>query len=231
MIKLFIVYLFTGLTLFLTAPKISMESVFAKSEKFYSGNDYYSYYSRYKIFENKQSNKIVQEYSGIVLKKNKVSYQMMNKVKAINFGTYSMVIDEETKKIQVSQVVNDNAPIAISSYLKLFSKHRVINDPTYFVYYLFHSTAQKQLEGVTLYIDKTDFSIHKQIFYLTGSQELKKNNTVIKIVNPRLEVTYFKREKNLLKDEKMIRQSNYFNISNNKINLAKGYKTYNLTLL
>ncbi len=209
--------------------KWSVVSLFDKVEKQYQTRNYYSYVSDYKFYETNNSKKIVESYSGAIIKKDKVSYQMVNNIEFVDFGDYNVMVSQEEKIVQVSKIEKNDSPIALQSFLKVYPNRKISENKLFWICELSSKKlTQSPFEKVSIYISKKDFSISKQVFYVQGEQEYELNNKKIKLVNPRLEIVFTEKAKDLERDTQRLSQANYFSISNKKINLSKRFKTYKL---
>ena len=212
--------------------KGDVKSIFDEVEIYYKSQKYYSYTSQYKFYENSTTKKDIERKSGIILRKDNVSYQKMDMMESLNFGDYTISINHKEKIFQLSKLKNDDSPVALKSYLKNLASKKIIADKDYWICELTpDKLGASQYEKIRFFINKKDFSLYKQICYMYGDQEIEKNKKKIKIINPRLEIELIKKEKNFEKDTQLIKKSNYFSIVGKKITLSKKFQKYKLIIV
>ena len=176
--KRFVFLLLVSSTSFFAQTKMSVESLFEKIDEYYGKNKDYSYSSEYFVYESELSNKIIDHYSGLAIKKGNVNYQKTNKAEFINFTDYSVSINHTEMKILITKNTIKNSIQSLKELLKICNKNKLTEDKLYWICELWSDKKnyKKQFEKIEIYINKNDFSLHRQLFYTTGSQEVFKNN-------------------------------------------------------
>jgi outer membrane lipoprotein-sorting protein len=213
--------------------KLDVKEIFTKVENFYKDKNDYSYLSTYKLFENKSSSKTVDEYFGEIIKKDKVTYQKINKVTFVSFDHYNISVNDLEKTIVIvkAKAASKSMPIVLASLLKICDKNKVIEDKNYWICELLSENVnQKQFTKIYIYVNKNDFSIYKQVFYAIGNQQVEKNKKLIILRDPRLEILYVQNNKVKNSAEHMT-EGYYFSVKNKKIKPSRRFTKYKLTIL
>ncbi|RTY91781.1 hypothetical protein [Flavobacterium sp. GT3R68] len=209
--------------------KWTVAQLFHKVEQHYENLKVYHYVSAYSFYENTNSKIPIEKKSGLIIRKNNVIYQKLTGIESINFGDYNVVVDNGEKKIQIVKNKSSTSPLILNSYLNFFPTKKIIQNPDYWICELSADKAllTSQYSRIRFFIAKKDFSLLKQVFYMNGTQEFKKNNKTVKINDPRLEITLLDRSDAKSVTPSLIR-SDYFTIKDKKIKPSKRFATYKL---
>ncbi len=208
--------------------EMDISKLFDKVEKSYNNNNHYCYVSTYKLYENTVSLKVVEQYAGLIFKKGKNCYQKLSGTEFVNLGEYNVMVNHKEKLVQISKITSQSEPIALKSFLNYFPKTKIVKDEKYWICELTAGDdLQKQFSKINIYINKSNFSLFKQVFFIVGSQEVKKGNKKAVIKNPRLEVVYQEKMLSAAEDQ-LVTKENYFSIKNKKFILSKRFKGYKL---
>lgn len=227
-------YLLLGILCLITTSlfsqaKPSVISLLDKVEQFYGSEKDFCYSSNYKLFQNASSTVIVDEYAGQTIKKGSTIYQKINATASISFDNYVVTVSEKDKTLAVAKTTSKKSPMVLKSLLKMCNKEKVIEDKKYWICELSSDKQhQKQFQKISIYINKKDYSLYKEIFYTNGIQEIEKNKKRSVLKNPRFEVFY---KNNMLsyKDKSdILSKEYYFSIKNKKIIPANRFKKYKL---
>ena len=214
-------------TLTFCQTNVSVEAILKKAEKYYAAENEYSYITAYKFFESEKSNISIENKQGAILRLNNVNYQKMDFTETFNFGNQAMVIDNKSKTVYITKNVPKESVFSFASYLKNFPKKKIILHPDYWICEMAISkNALSQYYKIRFYIDKKDFSLYKQVFYISGNQEIESKGKKINLVNPRLEIILRKKTPNSLEDRMRIKKDNYFTLNKGKIVVSNKYKNY-----
>jgi hypothetical protein len=115
--------------------------------------------------------------------------------------------------------------------LKFFDKSKLSQDKNYWICELASKGNGNQYDKLIIYVNKQDFSLHKQLFYIVGSQEIVKNKKNILLKNPRMEILFAKKNQKTALDDLMLSKSYYFKMKNKKVILSSRFKKYKLITL
>lgn len=225
--------LFVLLNTTLSYPqKETLNSILKNVEKYYYQTKEYSYTSHYKLYENENSNKVIEQKQGFILRKKGVNYQNLDNIESLSFKEVNLVINNIDKTIQITKNDNSNSVLDLNHYLSSFPIKKMFNNDLFWICELTVSKGMvSQYKKIKIYINKSDYSIHKQVFYFYVNQEIEKNKKKIKLNSPRLEIVLKKAKPNLKHHLELVKQENYFTIQNNKINLSNRLKKYKLITL
>jgi hypothetical protein len=202
-----------------------------KVNQTYAPNKDISYTTSYFIYKGRNSKEIVDHYSGQTVNQGSIQYQRLNQSEYVNFGDCFVSINHKEKKILVANQPQKKEPSLVTSLLKIFDKSKLSQDKDYWICELTPRGNGNQYEKTIIYINKQDFSLHKQLFYTIGSQEIEINKKNIILKNPRMEIFFKKNNDKTALDEPMLSKAYYFSIKNKKIILTSRLKKYKLITL
>lgn len=212
--------------------KYTVKELFDKVEKFYKNEKYYSYTSIYKFYEDESSKVPKESKKGIILKKNKVSYQKLDGVEMIDLGNYNIVINESSKTFYLSTIAADEkkSPIALKTLLKMFDVTKVSSNADSWICELLAVKKRgSQFKKLTIYISKQNYSIRKQVFLLLTSKNGSSNLQNVK--KARIEIVYSKNRANPIHENLITNRNSYFTIINEKVTVNKKYSKFQLLTL
>jgi hypothetical protein len=229
-IFLFFIFLITPILSYSQQETVS--SIIKKVENYYATINEYNYTSLFRLYENETSLKVIEQKQGIVLRKNGVNYQNLDNVETLNFKDFNLVINNVDKTLQISKNEMDISVLNLNYYLKSFPNKKIIKDDSFWICELkVEKGTVSQYEKVRLYINKSNFRIHKQVLFFSINQEIKRNKDKVNLNTPRLEIVLKKAKFSLKQVLELVKQENYFTIKNNKINLSNRLKKYKLITL
>lgn len=214
-------------TLTFCQKSVSVEAILNKTEKYYTTLNEYSYITAYKFFESEKSNNCIDDKKGIILRLNNVNYQKMDFTETFNFGNQAMVIDNKSKVVYITEKVPKETIFSFNSYLKNFPNKKIILHPDYWICEMSISkNVLSQYYKIRFYINKKDFSLYKQVFFISGNQKIESKGKKINLINPRLEIILRKKSSNSPEDRMRIKRDNYFTLSKGKIVMSDKYKNF-----
>ncbi len=202
--------------------KKAVEELFDKVEKKYKSEKSYCYQSIYNFYSTATATKPIETYTGTIYKNNTINYQQIKDNEFASFGANNIMINHQEKILQIGKVENNNSPIALQSFLKLFPDYSLKQDKTYYICELKSGKySQVAMDRLIIYINKADYSLAKQEFYFVGEKDFTVKNKKTKIKNPKLEVRYGKHPK--CPD---IKQQDFFTIKDKKFIVTGKLKNY-----
>lgn len=228
--KLFIIVGLLFSSLLVGQKKNNAKEILEKAIEVYDSQPYLSYNSKYILYQDYTSKKILEQYNGVVVKKNSINYFKINNTEYVSFGQYALKISNDEKIVVLEKENEDSQqpPLSFSSYLKGFES-RVIADKDFFICELKPSKiSQIMFQKVLLYIKKSDYSIVKQEMYFVEKMEVKDGNGKLISTLPRLEITFMPRPKNPKNDDFLVKKENYFTEKNSQIVISKRLSAYGL---
>lgn len=183
--------------------------------------------SNYKLYAGHSSKLLVEQYSGLVLKKGTTTYFKIGNTEFVSFGKTSMKISHDQKAIVMNYNKTEESPLSLSSYMKGFST-KLIEDPSFYICELKPaSISQFMFSKVLLYISKKDYSIAKQeLFFVEQAQRADTNGTPVTYL-PRLEIA-FKPRPTGLSDSNRLRRETYYSEVNKKVVLSERLASYRI---
>ena len=229
--KFYCLLLFFSFTLsYSQQEKITAIQVLKKATAAYNKQEYISYNSNYSLYLDYSSQKVYEQYSGIILKKNNVNYFKIKDTEFISFNDYVLKISSEQKAIVMengSKAIEES-PLSLNNYLKGFDA-KLTRNKDYFICELIPAKlSQIMFSKVIIYIKQTDYSISKQTLFFVEKMESKNAKGKIIYSIPRLEITFNSRPKNEQKDNFLTLKENYFTEKNTQIKVSKRFSAYQL---
>ena len=225
--KIFILIPFFLQTIICTAQQV--DNIFDLTEKRYLTAVYYSYNLDYKFYENETATTAIEKQNGMMLKTSYGNYQEILGQKTLITKEYNLAINDKNKLLKIAKISKQTAPVALKTYFKIFSKKTLIPDIKYWICELaLPKDKIFQYSKIQFVIDKKDYSIYKEIFFVPGAKQITKNKKKVIIKNSRLEITFINRPKNSIKDNNLTNTNSYFFVKNNKITATKRFEKYKL---
>lgn len=211
----------------LANPKVL--EILKKSNESLEGKASLSYNSDYKLYAGYESNFVVEEYSGIVLKKNSALYFKIGNTEFVSFGKTALKISHDQKAIAFENSNDEDFPLSLGNYMDGFSSKLSETKDLYICELKPANISQFMFTKVIVHISKINYGIVKQeLFFAEEAQRTDAGNKLISY-HPRLEINFKVRQKKST-DEKLFQKENYFTKVDNKIILTKrlsGYKIFN----
>ncbi|NUY82702.1 hypothetical protein HUK80_17500 [Flavobacterium sp. MAH-1] len=182
-----------------------------------------SYNVQYTSFAGIDSKEIMENYRGMLLKKDGVTYYKIKQTEVVSFSDYAVKVSNDERAIQITKNGKVEQPIDFEAYLTVFDARFGKSTPDVWVCELVpKKVTQLPLGKAVVYINKKDYSVTRQILYIANTIEYEN-----RLVQPRLEVVLSPR-KIVPADNKLVQKSNYFTVSGNDIRLAKRFIKYKL---
>ncbi len=219
---------FIIMTMYGQADNSKVLEILKKSTASLESSSTVSMTSNYKLYAGHNSKILVEEYSGLVLKKESTTYFKIGNTEFVSFGKNSMKISHDQKAIAMDyNNKTEVSPLSLGSYMKGFST-KLIEDPTFYICELKPaSISQFMFSKVLLYISKKDYSIAKQVlFFVEQAQRTDTNDTLVTYL-PRLEIV-FKPRPTSVSDGNRLRRETYYSEVNKKVVLSERLATYRL---
>jgi len=201
-------------------------AVLRKASEKYQDGSYYTYNAKYTMYADYTSNKIIEDYSGFLLKKDSVYYSKIKNTEQVGFGDYAVKVSKDEQAILIAKNHEQKDMLwGINSYLKDCNIVFTGNDKVYWICEITPSKiTQVGFSKILIYINKLDYSVLKQKMYF-----LNETMNRSKATRPRLEVVYSARAKNIKTDNFLVDEKNYFTRTGADIKVAnrfRGYKLY-----
>lgn len=205
-------------------------SLLKKVSDLYSKKEALSFNTKYVIYYDYSSQRILEQYNGFILKNKQTTYFRLKNTEFVSFENIGLKINNDDKEILINKVdkkLEMTSPFSLDAYLKNFSAKLLSGDNENFVCELKPAKiSQEMYSKVIIYIKKSDYSIVKQQMYYVQSMGVKndKGKTIQTI--PRLEITTTPRVGNKNIDENLLVKGNYFTENNTQIVLSKRLQKY-----
>jgi hypothetical protein len=234
------IYHYTAMLLFLllTVPvycqsgntKEDVINLLQRSKKHYENSERFKLESNYKLYANYSSSKIIENYSGIFIKKGKEHYLKIDTAEFANLNKQYIQVDNESKLIDYSK--NKEAEIPIFDFMKFMNNFSEFSVKTEGSNTVCTFTAPKitfvPYSKVVVYIDTKTKAITKQVLYLLLQNEYKDGKTIKKDY-PRLEIAFSLPDtKNLEKYDLKFNLTGYIKTSKGKLSPSQNYAGYKI---
>lgn len=212
--------------------KMTAMQVLKKATEAFNKQEYLSYNSSYSLYLDYTSQKKHEQYSGIVLKKNKVNYFKIKNTEFVSFKNYGIKINHDQKAIVIeNESTNEiqESPLSMDNYLKGFESKLISTNKEYFICELMPAKiSQIMLSKIVVYIRKSDYGIAKQTLFFVEKMESKDSKGKTIYTTPRLEISFTPRTKNEKADNFIVAKENYFTEKGNEIIVSKRLSAYQL---
>lgn len=187
----------------------------------------------YRLFKGIKGKKELETFKGTYIKKDKNYYNKIKNTETIIGANFLIKINHDQKALLYESfknaTPNKNNMLNIKTLLKNFEKPVLTNLRDSFKCEMVAvEYSQMPYSKIILYINKKDYSIKKQVLYLTSlinfSDDENKNDFSI----PRLEIQYSNYSALTNQDKSLLKKNNYIVIINNKVRPSTKYKAYEI---
>lgn len=229
-IKIYLVSFLLFFGAVVQAQKTALEVLEKASEK-YNKETYVSYSSTYKLFLDYTTQKVHEQYTGRVLRKNNTTYVKIKETEFLTFDDCVLKINHDQKALiyQKKEDANEEVPFSLSGYLKGFQVAFGEQSKDYYICEIKPpKISQIMMSKAIVYIRKSDLSLQKQKIYFVEKMESKDSNGKIILTTPRLEIEYLEKPKKNEEDDFLVTKSNYVKESRNELQFSKRLATYKL---
>lgn len=207
--------------------KKEVQELFDKVNKKYKSHSFYSMKSEYVLYPSHKGKIpfLKSEVFNIGDKNN--YYTKIDEIELVGINSNYIKIDNQTKKIQVSEQDNSTNFLNISSFLDNFQRFEIITKPTTYICKLYTPAfSVLPYSSIEITINKETLLIEKEIFYYLIAQKLDKNNVED---YPRLEVLFNEISTIKTKEiEELLKLERYIVKRNTTILPSKNYKGYTI---
>jgi hypothetical protein len=223
-------FIFSGL--YAQQEKTTAMQVIKKATEVYNKQEYLSYNSKYALYLDNTSQKIYEQYNGVVLKKNNINYFKIKNTEFIAFKDYDIKINHDEKAIVIENGATNEmqeSPMSLDNYLKGFDSKLILTNKEFFICELTPAKiSQVMLSKIVIYIRKTDYSIAKQSLFFIEKMESKDAKGKTIYTAPRLEISFKPRNKDSKRDDLLVNKENYFTEKSSQIIVSKRLSAYQL---
>ncbi|MFL9843552.1 hypothetical protein [Flavobacterium rhizosphaerae] len=225
-----IILFFLGLFCASAQTPITVEKIFDKVNAAYKDSPYITYNSRYIMYDSYTSKNVYENYSGFYIKKGNRVYFKLHNTEVIVSDSVGAKINHDQKAILIGTGGGVDSGAMITNQLALQGfKSELKTDPGF---YICEFTAGKLTQApynkVIVFVNKKDFTVAKQILYLSSPLEGNDKSGKKTVSFPRLEIQFTLRKKDIAGDEKLLSLKNYFTIKNNTTILSQPLAGYQI---
>lgn len=212
--------------------KKRITDIFNKTAQVYNSASIFQSSMKYSLYPTYTSKNSSEQYSGIAIKKDKEYYSKIGETEIISLSSCQIKVDNESKLMQYiksEKQTKENSVVEIKSYLTNFSTYAISSNEKEWICTLSTpSFSMIPYTKVVVHINKENYTISKQIFFLITTQKYKTKEGVIKEDYPRVEIVF-----NEFKTKDVIIGSlfsiqNYLSIDKNKVSPSNKYKGYKI---
>lgn len=214
---------------FLTDDKSKILSLLQKSKVFYDDKEQFQMNTSYNLYVG-SSNKAIESYKGLFVKKNKNYYSKIGATEFVIIGKNMIKIDNESKLMQHLSYDNSSEQVIYDmiKYCDNFGTFELKSEGNEWVCILkSREFTFVPYSKILIYLSKNDFSISKQVLFLLNQVPVKDSNGKERYSFPKLEISFS--DINLNKEV-----NSYFNINDylvvkkDKYAPGKKYITYQI---
>lgn len=226
---IFVVFLFQ-ITVSYSQNDNKIIEIINKSTEKYLGKSSIAISLSYNLFGSYSSKKVIQTYNGISVSSNKKSYLKIHNTEFINTPDLSFKINHDQKLALIylsnkNNGVDTQNPINIKEFLKYFNKKTLTTIGNSWVIELETSVLTQMPYGkVKIYINKTDFTIERQVLYLLDSIPQNQGEALI----PRLEIVFNELKKTDSEIASLLNLNKFLIKQSNSYVLTRQFDSYKL---
>ncbi len=227
-----------GLLLYVTSysqSKITVDELLNKVKIFYEQKNSYSLNTSYTLYQDDNSNRILESYKGKIVKTDDVMYSKIQDTEFIQFSEALLKINHSEKAMLYANTnlsKGSNTPIDLSNFMNtgFKSSNIIVNNDNYIIELQAKEINFLPYSKIRIYIDKESYAIQKQELFLANKISVKDKNNQDVLVNPKLEIILFnfsEKDSQIFDSNKFV-LSNYIIQSDNKVAVSLKYKDYNI---
>lgn len=210
------ILVYAPLTAQTTRPEA--KDILNKIQNVYAQDEEYSLDMDYQLYQGATGTKLLNEYSGLLVRDHGNYYNRIKNTEFFYVGTKYLKVNHEQKRLQYGAVPKD-LPIGvdISSYLKYFTKVSYTEDNERYVFTLETTEVTPFPYGkIEIFVHKKSLEIEKQVLYVLNEAPFKNEAGETVYSRPRLEFVISKKRKDIEKYAEKFDLSRYIKIKNNK---------------
>lgn len=209
--------------------ELSVDLLFTKVRQAYESKNNYSLNLKYELFKDSITRKVEEFYTGKFIKNQEGIYSKVHNTEFIQIeDTYLKINHDEKAMLYKKQVLNNknNELIDLTVFLNHFEKTKVsLKQDVYICELKSKKISTLPYNKVVAYISAKDFTINKQILYLSQQSAFKNAQGQKVISNPRLEITVNNSNTNTAN---IFSISKYVTVVGNQVKPSNNLKTYQL---
>lgn len=215
--------------------KITVDELLNKVKIFYEQKNSYSLNTSYTLYQDDNSNRILESYKGKIVKTDDVMYSKIQDTEFIQFSEALLKINHSEKAMLYANTnlsKGSNTPIDLSNFMNtgFKSSNIIVNNDNYIIELQAKEINFLPYSKIRIYIDKESYAIQKQELFLANKISVKDKNNQDVLVNPKLEIILFnfsEKDSQIFDSNKFV-LSNYIIQSDNKVAVSLKYKDYNI---
>lgn len=216
--QLTVILLLVSFLGFAQTQNIKVREILENTQNVYKALDKYSVQSKYVLYKGMKSNDIEQKYSSLTIKSGEKYYSRIHNTEFLFLPDSYLKINHEEKRFEFSQSeikTPELKGISVTNYLALFDANSVKETDDYYICSLFSKAITALPYGkIELHINKLDFQLHKQVFYLSNKITFKHSNGDEFRAHPRLEVVLSSYKEDISHHLKKMDLKNYVVVAN-----------------
>ena len=190
----------------------------------------------YALYKGKEGKKAYESYKGVQAGSDDAVYQKLGDMELIQGKDFIVKLNKEEKAMLVGYSSKPIVPqlnqIDNTKILQLFEEKILKNEGDFWRLTLTSSASElSQFSSVELLLDKSNYTLIKQIFYYSAVSDFSQydtSKTEQDLNNPRLEITYKNYSNTVKIDSEVFKSTHYFSYKNNKLSAASTYKGFEI---
>jgi hypothetical protein len=213
--------------------KERIKSIFTEAKKKHDSEIMFKMNMIYTLYATPTTKVKSEEYSGVIVKKNKMFYSRVDKSEKVILDNFQIKVDFDAKLMQINKVdKRDDNELAINSLIEMinnFKDFKLDSDSNFWICSL--STGKLTMvpyHKIIVYINKLDNTIYKQELYYLEKYPYKdaKKNTLYDF--PRLVITFDKPDKNITDFEQKFLFNHYVKLNKKPFQVSKEYQSFRI---
>lgn len=209
-----------------------IKEILTKVERDYFSNNDSSLKLDYSLYTSYSSKNISENYKGLLISYHKNKYLKIHNTEFLQTSTKSIKINHDQKIMLVfnkPQLDSNTNPMNLTSLLKNYKNKKLVDKGDYWICSLQTGKYTQMVYGkIEIYINKKNYTVEKQIFYILEKAPYKDNRGNEKFDYPRLEITFKEAVVNEKVKKEIFNLNNYIQFIDGKILPSKKYLSYTL---
>lgn len=214
-------------------PKKEIADLLSASKRVYDASGGFKFNMNYKLYHTYNSNIPAEEYNGVFVTKDNMSYTKIGDTELVNLSGHFLHIDNGSKLLD-HQNTNDNKNALLFfdtfDFIGKFRDYSVKKEGNYIICTMSSGEITfVPYSKVEIYIDSTTKLITKQVMYLLVAQQYKDSQGNLKQDYPKIEVSFDNFQKRPFSEYDIkFDLANYLRKAKDKYEVAGEYKGYTI---
>lgn len=211
-------------------PKV--ENVIQKVSQTYTSSPTYMFDMKYELYQDKETLKVEESYLGKVIRNHNNYYSKIHHTEFVQFEDSNVKINHDEKAILYLKDSLKTTKTVFSDIVSLIGQFKDVsirqNNEVFICEFIAKDVTLLSYSKVVLYINKNDYTIQKQVMYLSNAMVFKDQNGNQTVSNPRLEISFSKFNHKIDGNQKLLAKASYITNVGHNITTSSELSTYEL---